>query len=240
MLNTAARATFVLIFCSGVLVSQSAQDANLLDKLLVYDGYPRVAEPSPAEKVDVARKLEVLRQKAFGKERQKLSFLLAALGSRYSSHRDYLVRALDACSRRDLGSECDEDTAGFVIGLYHQGHKKVLYPLMRASLRSDGALSAALGDLLSEVLTKSSLEFLPVLGRLNDLEQATVCHAAGSSDGGGLSPETLRAVRRDLERKGGTVALRCLRQVEAGGQTASAPTFAPGVSPIHRGRPPKR
>ncbi len=151
-----------------------------------------------------------------GKRLQQVSFLLAALGSDYRKNRDYLLSVFRGCQEPD----CDEETAEFLIGLYEQGHHEVLGALLAAGLKSDAALSEALGPFYGEVLTKAPSAFLSGIRRLDASHQKAVCTLAGGGDGGGIMPETLEAGRRHLRRGGDDVGLRCLRDFETASREA--------------------
>jgi hypothetical protein len=203
------RITIAFLLCQACLFSQSKKvTADVVDALFLDSEYPRVVELSAPEKSEAIRKLATLRHNTNGKELQKVSFLLAALGYNYTTNRDHLVSALRTCGSRN--SECDEDTAGFLIGLYHQGHREVLYPIMSASLKSDGALAELLGNFYSEVAESSPADFVLGLRRLDAIHQEAACTLSG----GGMSPDTVQKVQRALNGIGGKVATRCLRNIE--------------------------
>jgi hypothetical protein len=171
-----------------------------------------VQELSAAQKLEAVSKLEALRHTATGKRLQKLSFLLAALGSHYLTNRDYLVGVLRGCSTRQ--PDCDEDTAGFLIGLYYGGHRDVLTPLLMAGLHSDGALSELLGPFYGEMLVTDPSDFAARLRQLSTPAQESVCTLAGGSDGGRMEPSKFQQVQQRLRRIGDDVALQCLRHLE--------------------------
>lgn len=195
------------------------QSEDTVDRLFFFREYPRVRELSASQKVDAISNLESLRPSATGKRLQKLSFLLAALGSHYTTNRDYLVGVLRGCSTRQ--PECDEDTANYLIGLHHRGHRDVLAPLLTAGFHSDGALSELLGPFYGEVLVTEPSGFLAALRQLAAPAQESVCTLAGGADGGGLEPSRFQQAKERLRRAGDRVALECLRHLEKGNQQAA-------------------
>jgi hypothetical protein len=170
---------------SAVLVCVTflfGQSQDTIDDLFVFREYPRVRHLNADQKANAVIKLEALRQTTVGKRLQKLSFLLAMLDSHYKINRDYLVGILHGCSTRQ--PECDDDTAGYVIGLYHGGHRDVLTPLLRAGSHSDGALSELLGPFYGEVLVTEPSEFIVALHQLTTQAQGAVCTLAGAMAAG--------------------------------------------------------
>lgn len=205
-----------LLVCATFLFGQSD---DMIDRLFLLKEYPRVKELSAVQKADAISKLEALRPITAGKRLQKLSFLLASLGSHYTTNRDYLVGVMRGCSTRQ--PECDEDTADFLIGLYHGGHRDVLAPLLRAGLHSDGALSELLGPFYGEVLVTGPSDFLAALRQLTAPGQESVCTLAGGADGGGMEPNRFQQAKERLRRAGDRTALQCLGHLEKGNQQAA-------------------
>ena len=167
------------LFRSAVcLFGQSRPDnGDIVDSLLLYSEYPRLAELGAAQKVEAVNKLEALRLSTTGKRRQNVSFLLAALGSHYVTNRDHLVGILNGCGARQ--TECDADTADLLIGLYHRSHREVLYPILRAGLHSNGALSELLGSFYGELLVNAPADFMSSLRRLGAPGQEAACGLVG-------------------------------------------------------------
>jgi hypothetical protein len=125
---------------------------------------------------------------------------------------DWCLDALRGCNIQN--PDCDEDTAGLLIGLHEQGHHEVLHALMVAGRQSDGALSEMLGPFYGDVLAKAPSTFVAALRRVDAPTQKAVCALAGGGDGGGIAPSDLIAARQHFTRAGGDVALRCLREIE--------------------------
>lgn len=76
------------------------------------------------------------------------------------TNREDGLRMLKGCSTRPVTQNCNEDTAGYLVGLYEHGDRSLLRPLLDAGLRSDGALSELLGDFYSDVLSARPRSFL--------------------------------------------------------------------------------
>ena len=94
---------------------------------------------------------------------------------------------------------CNEDTAIYLIGLFDQGDRALLKPLLDAGRNSDAALAEALGTFYSEVLLKHPHLFLRALVSRPLEEQRGLAYLAGGTDGGGMSDDDLRDVRRTLQ-----------------------------------------
>ena len=96
-----------------------------------------------------------------------------------------------------------EDSAGFLEKLYETGDRALLTPLFNARLKSDGALSEALGPFYADVLLKHTTFFLTTLSRWPSRDQKVISMLAVSADGGG-NPEPWN--RRIKSRLRGFVA----------------------------------
>jgi hypothetical protein len=204
----------VLLLWPAVAAGQVTPVApgNLAERLMVDNRVPGVVRLSREERSVAVAQLEEMRRGSRGKRLQEASYLLAALGSDYEKNRDYLLGVLRNCGVPD--TDCDDETAEFLIQLYKQGHHEVLHALMVAGLKSDGALSETLGDFYYRVLMKAPAAFLGGVRGLDARTQKAVCGLAGGVDGGGMPPEDLSRARRELRRMGHDVALRCLGEVE--------------------------
>jgi hypothetical protein len=211
--------SFISIMVALASASPPAQNATGTQEDIVHELMPngvslKDLSLKPAEKAQAIKRLESAQPQAAGKRAQQIAFLLATFGSNYGKSRDYLVHALKGCGHPTGKDQCDEDTAGFLIALYNSGHDELLRPLLAAGESSDGALAEMLGDFYSNVLTGRSAQFIESIRLFPLARQKSICSLAGSTDGSGMSRETLEKSRKQLKAMGGTVALRCLREVE--------------------------
>jgi len=114
------------------------------------------------------------------------------------ANRATALRTLKGCSTRPITLGCSEDTAGYLIGLYDQGDRALLSPLLNAGPSSDGALAEILGDFYSNVLSKNPRAFLSAIRSRALKQQRHLCWMAGATDGGGMGTKMLRDVRHSL------------------------------------------
>ncbi|HEY4934215.1 MAG TPA: hypothetical protein VII23_21835 [Terriglobales bacterium] len=206
----------LLIRLTAFAQTQIPASGDIVQNLIVYGATVRVAKIDPAERAHTIKQLQAEQKRAKGKRTQEVAFLLASLGSDYEANRDYLVNVLRGCNSPRIKNGCDEDTAGFLIGLYRAGRKDVLKPLMIAGTGSyDGALAEMLGDFYANVLTTNATEFVDTIRPLPAARQNELCSEAGETDGSGMSPKTLAQVRKGLKAINDDLALRCLKQVNA-------------------------
>ena len=101
-------------------------------------------------------------------------------------------------------------------------------PLFVASDRADGALSESLGMFYSQALNEHPKKFVAALAVVSRQSQARVCESASFEDGGGMSDETFKAVKRSLNALGrqdnrlAVVARRCAIVLQRGKTQADA------------------
>ena len=127
------------------------------------------------------------------------SFLLVVnLFAQTPANRAAALRTLKGCETRPVTLGCNEDTAGYLIGLYDRGDQSLLLPLLDAGLHSDGALTEILGDFYSHVLSKQPRTFLSALRSRPKTRQRHLCWMAGHTDGSGMGTEMLRRVQHSL------------------------------------------
>ena len=128
-----------------------------------------------------------------------LSFLWGIdLAAQTPANRADALRTLKGCATRPITWGCNEDTAGYLIGLYDRGDRSLLRPLLDAGLHSDGALAEMLGDFYSDVLEKNPRAFLSSLRSRPIAQQRRLCWSASVTDGSGMGTQTLRNVRYSL------------------------------------------
>lgn len=112
--------------------------------------------------------------------------------------RNHVVSALRECTRKTPSNDC-EIVVEQAIRMFGRGDKTLLKPLLDLGLKSDGGLSEMLGSFFGEdVLLKSPRLFLSGIARRPRREQTALAFLAGAMDGGGMSKDMLRDVRRKL------------------------------------------
>jgi hypothetical protein len=189
-----------------------ADPEGVLHQLAPDDAPPRSPALKPAERTRAIRLLVAVKRDETGWHRQLAIYLLAALGHDYERNLDELLRVW----RRDG----DDGTMELLMGLYGQGHKELMQPLLAGYNGWNAAASEGLGAFFSEQLEKNPRDFLAVLATFSPQRQLYLCTAAGGTDGGGMGPKTERKVLANLNAIGGEVASRCARGVRAGNQEA--------------------
>ncbi len=201
---------------SNALLCQTTHKPNvdIIERLLVREFPLKVRLLDQTERADAVRQLQAAQPAARGKRSQEIAFLLASLGSNYSSNRDHIIKALRACGSAGMSYDCSEDLVVLLIGLYESGHYEVLSPLLVVGRQSDAALSEMLGDFYSSVLRRTPVEFIHAIRSMTVPVQEKLCALTGSTDGSGMSPADLNRVRNQLNQIGGDVAVRCLWQIE--------------------------
>jgi len=175
-------------------------------------------KPKPASRARAIRLLLAVKGQETGWNRQLAIYLLASLGYDYVRNRDELLQVWHHCVIQDGDEVCNEDTAMTLVGLYGQGHKELLRPLLAAGRNSDGALSEELFPFYAEELARSPKDFVNVLATFSLKDQSYICKWAASGDGGGMPPDVTYKVLRNLKEAGGVVATRCARNYKAGNQ----------------------
>jgi hypothetical protein len=117
-----------------------------------------------------------------------------------SLSRENALAMLKGCSRSLYSEGCNEGTAEYLIGLYNQGDKALLDPLLEAGNFSDGALSQSLGSFYGELLWKEPHTFLKALSSRPKKEQRHLAWLAGAMDGSGMPKEMLLEVQAKLRK----------------------------------------
>ncbi len=81
---------------SNALLCQTTHKPNvdIIERLLVREFPLKVRLLDQTERADAVRQLQAAQPAARGKRSQEIAFLLASLGSNYSSNRDHIIKAL--------------------------------------------------------------------------------------------------------------------------------------------------
>jgi hypothetical protein len=175
-------------------------------------------KPKPANRTRAIRLLSAVKGQETGWNRQLAIYLLASLGYDYAGNREELLRIWHHCVTKDFNEDCNEDTAMILVGLYRQGHKELLRPLLACARNSDGALSEELFPFYAEELARNPSDFVAVLAAFSLKDQSHICECAATGDGDGMPAEVMHRVLRNLGKVGGAVAARCARSYKAGNQ----------------------
>ncbi len=189
---------------------------GILHQLAPEDVPPHALALKPAERTRAIRLLKAVKRDETGWHRQLAVYLLASLGQDYEHNRDELLRVW----RKDG----DDGTMELLIGLYEQGHKEFLQPLLAGYNGWNAAASEGLGGFYGNQLEKNPQDFLAALATFSPRRQLFLCTKAGEADGGGINPKTERKVLTNLKNIGGEVADRCARGVRAGNRAGEQAT----------------
>ena len=180
--------------------------------------------PKPDHKARAIRMLMVVKHQDTGWNRQLAVYLLALLGYDYERNRDELLQVWHHCVVKDFDEDCDERTAMSLAGLYQQGHKELLRPLLAGSRNSDGALSEELFPFYLARLMRDPKEFLSAVATFSPADQTQICkqtgeeacEEAGGGPGNGKYPKSMRTVLYNLQKTDGRAAGRCSHAVIKG------------------------
>lgn len=216
---------FYAILSSGILVIgqptthkkttvNPADPQGILNELAPNDVPPRSLALKPLERVRAIRLLVAVKRDETEWHRQLAVYLLASLDYDYQRNLDELLRAWKSAG--------DDGTMELLIGLYNQGHKELLKPLLAGFSGWNAAASEGLGSFFSDQLQGYPQDFLNALATFPPEKQLYLCTAAGETDGGGMGEGAERKVLANLKRIGGEVAARCARGVRTGNQSADA------------------
>jgi len=206
---------------SEAILKEFAPDTIPLDSL----------HPKPANRARAIRLLLAVKHQETGWNRQQAVYLLALLGYEYYGNRDELLRVWHHCVVKDDDENCNEMTAMTLIGLYHQGHKELLGPLLARCRFSDGALSEELFPFYAEELGRNPNDFLAALTTFSPKEQQGVCKSAAWDSDDGTSPNALHKILQKLNRAGGVIAVRCAGSYEAGVKVTEDNSSDPPAGP---------
>lgn len=132
------------------------------------------------------------------------------------------IAAVQTCIRNIHDQRCNEDAAGHLIALYHDGDKTLLPLLVRAGVNSDGALAEALGSFYQGLLRDSPRALLNAIAKLPRSQQQRVILLGVEGDGSGIPEDDRVAIQKNLEAiaKGKStpakrMAVRTLEAIEA-------------------------
>jgi hypothetical protein len=206
--------------------SNPADPEEILRQLAPEDAPPPSLALKPAEKARAIRLLVAVKRDETGWHRQLAIYPLATLGYDYEHNREELLRA--------WRNDGDDETMELLIGLYDQGHKEFLQPLLAGYNGMNAAASEGLGTFYSEQLEKNPRGFLAVLSTFSPQRQLALCTAAGETDGGGMGPKTERKVLANLKEIGGEVAKRCARGVRVGNPDADKANDGSSTEPAKK------
>jgi hypothetical protein len=193
--------------------SKSPDAQGILAQLAPDDVPPKSLNLNSSQKTRAVRLLAEARREGSPWHRELATYLLAMLGHNYMQNRDELLRTW----RKDG----DPQTTILLMDLYEQGHQELLHSLLAGYSGWNAAVSEGLGTFFSDELNSNTRVFLGALAQFSPKKQTELCIAAGSTDGGGMAPETERAVLANLRGIGGDVAERCARGVRRGNKDAA-------------------
>jgi hypothetical protein len=198
--------------CPGhekALSDEEALSKEILATLFPYNGPNNGtwADSSQLEKYDrctVIRVLKEAERNASGDREVSIAFLLSVLRYDYETNRLKLLSAVSDCRRQDYPRQpnCAYFVSDYLIELARRGDLSFIAPLFGVSGISDGAFSESLGVFYSDILNEHPNEFVEALTLLSTESQDRVCEMTGAEDGGGMSSERLRAVKRSLRAIG--------------------------------------
>ena len=163
-------------------------------------------------KDEAISRLNATKKSAKDKRLQKVSYLLAVLGSDYTQNRDYLLGLLNNCITKK--AICDEDAGLYLVDLYRRNHRELLAPLLDVGKTGHAALAELLGSFYSDVLIRTPAAFIAAIRTRPQPEQKDLCYMAGAEDGSGMPPEDLSKVRKALKISTDKIIRDCLTQVE--------------------------
>jgi hypothetical protein len=217
-ISVAASMTICLVAFSQVAAKcggpNPADPCGILAQLAPDDVPPPSLHLKPTERARAIHLLLAVKRDEKGWHRELAIYLLASLDHEYEGNRDELLRV--------WRKEGDDSTMELVIGLYRQGHRELLPPLLALFDGWSTATSEGLGTFYSEELEKAPKDFITTLATFTPRRQLELCTAAGGTDGGGMGSGVEQKVLINLKAIGGEVAIRCARGVRAGNRDADA------------------
>jgi hypothetical protein len=185
----------------------------------ITDTYPpQAVHLTSAQKGAIIPTLQAEAKHADNKELQAISFVLAEWGIDYERNKKVLASSLRLCEVRDRS--CDEDTAGYLIGLYASGHTDVLPVLVSVGPRTDAAVTETLGAFYQDVLAQTPERFFSVVRSLPETRQSEVCEIAGGGDGGGMREGALNRAKSFVLSARGESARSCFARIVSANKRA--------------------
>jgi hypothetical protein len=189
-----------------------------------------VSQLEKFERSEVIKTLQDAELNASSDRALSIAFLLAVLKEDYEVNRSKLLTALSEYRCREYPQKlnCAECLSGYLIELAQRGDTSLYTPLFEVSDLADGALAESLGAFYSDALNQHTTEFVAALTRIPEQSQDLICDFASREDGGGMSDETFRAVKRSLNSLGrqdnplAVVARRCGVTLQGGKRQADA------------------
>ena len=209
---------------------QSQRCSNeILTVLLPADGtWADVSQLDKYDPSEVITAMKGAKPHASGDRALAITFLLAALREDYQANKSKLLTALSDYRRQAYSGNCVECIADYLSELAKRGDTSLIAPLLEVSDLADGALAESLGVFYSDTLSRQPKEFLVAATRLTTESQELVCELASREDGGGMSDNTFRAVKRSLNTIGrqntrlAVAARRCIGTLQRGKTQADA------------------
>ena len=209
---------------------QQSRSNQILSMLLPNDGtWADVSQLEKFERAEVIRTLKTAQLNASENRELSIAFLLAVLKDDYEVNRSKLLSALNEWRLREYPQENNADLiASYLIDLTERGDTSLYPPLFEASDWADGAVSESLGMFYSQALNEHPKKFVAALAGVSLQSQAQVCESASFEDGGGMSDETFKTVKRSLNALGrqngrlAVVAKRCVITLQRGKSQADA------------------
>lgn len=211
----------LLLMLSSAATAASMSAINGVARSFITDSYPPEAvHLAPAQKAAAISTLQAQAKHAENKELQAISFVLAEWGVDYERNKSVLANSLQLCETRNRS--CDEDTAGYLIGLYSKGHPDVLSVLVSVGPKTDAAVAERLGAFYQDVLAQAPERFFSVVRSLAETRRSEVCEMAGTGDGGGITEVALNRAKSYAFSPRGNSARSCFEHIAAANKRAQA------------------
>jgi hypothetical protein len=212
---------FLLILSTAVSAGGMSAETDRAAHSFITDSYPpKAVNLASAQRTAAISTLQAEAKHANPKDLQAISFVLAEWGVDYQRNKNVLTRSLQLCGTRN--PSCDEDTAGYLIGLYSTGHADVLPALLSAGPKTDAAVAERLGTFYQEVLTQTPERFFSVVRSLANNQRSEVCEMAGKGDGGGIADDALNRAKLYAFSARGESARSCFKRLASANKSAQS------------------